>query len=332
MTQEKYFDIDCKNLQLQEYANNATSVKYDNLIEEKSNESIKNSSLLTYITIGIITFIIAQYILSNLKPQTPSLRDNYSNFMPVNLKDYTNYDINQLDHLPKVQEIFKHFKNYFTYFHDPNFPPTLKEEDGLILYGPPGTGKTYMINWLFGEISKTGKDIKCYNISAGEFMKSYVGEGEANIRELFKEFKKNTHGSILFIDEIDTLCTSRSKTDQHSTTLLNQLLSCISEYQNTIQTPLIIIGATNYYDKLDESIIRPGRLSHNIEITFDPTLDNITKILKSRKTNTALINDFANEILNIENTNKKNITPSFINTYMRKKEWAQYLQTQNLIS
>ena len=83
---------------------------------------------------------------------------------------------------------------------------------GLLLYGPPGTGKTLMARKI-GQMLNS-KEPKIVN--GPEILNKYVGESEANIRNLFAdaEEEQKTKGDksllhLIIIDEIDAICKAR---------------------------------------------------------------------------------------------------------------------------
>lgn len=56
-----------------------------------------------------------------------------------------------------------------------------KPEKGYLFYGPPGNGKTKIARAIACQANA-----KFISISASEFLKSYIGEGEKYVREIFK--------------------------------------------------------------------------------------------------------------------------------------------------
>ena len=74
-----------------------------------------------------------------------------------------------------------------------------KMPKGVLLHGPPGTGKT-----LLGKAVATECDVPFYYKTGSDFVKTYVGEGSKEIRNLFKTARQNTP-CIIYIDEIDAM-------------------------------------------------------------------------------------------------------------------------------
>jgi cell division protease FtsH len=133
---------------------------------------------------------------------------------------------------------------------------------GLLLYGPPGTGKTLMAKAIAGEAN-----VPFYAMSGSDFVQMYVGVGASRIRNLFHKAKKSEK-AVIFIDEIDAIGKRRAKNasasnDERDQTL-NALLTEMSGFHEN--QGIIVIGATNRLDTLDEALLRPGRFDRHIEI------------------------------------------------------------------
>lgn len=73
------------------------------------------------------------------------------------------------------------------------------------MYGPPGNGKTFMAKAIATESGCT-----FFNLSASSLMSKYVGDSEKMLKRIFAEAYKLSP-SIIFIDEIDSILTSRSE-------------------------------------------------------------------------------------------------------------------------
>ena len=133
---------------------------------------------------------------------------------------------------------------------------------GLLFYGPPGTGKTLMAKAIAGEAN-----VPFYAMSGSDFVQMYVGVGASRVRSLFQKAKKNER-AVIFIDEIDAIGKKRARSvsasnDERDQTL-NALLTEMSGFHDN--SGIIVIGATNRLDTLDEALLRPGRFDRQIEI------------------------------------------------------------------
>lgn len=145
---------------------------------------------------------------------------------------------------------------------------------GVLLYGPPGTGKTLLAKAVAGEAN-----VPFYAMSGSDFVQMYVGVGASRIRNLFQKAKKSEK-AVIFIDEIDAIGKKRSRgasssNDERDQTL-NALLTEMSGFHEN--SGIIVIGATNRLDTLDEALLRPGRFDRQIEIGL-PDINSRKKIL-----------------------------------------------------
>lgn len=145
---------------------------------------------------------------------------------------------------------------------------------GVVLYGPPGTGKTLMAKAVAGEA-----DVPFYSIAGSDFIEMYAGLGARRVRDLFKEAKKNSP-SIIFIDEIDSVGTSRGNSEGNGEKdqTINALLAELDGFEKT--SKVIVIAATNRIEDLDEALIRPGRFDRHVSIPL-PEYEERLEILKS---------------------------------------------------
>lgn len=137
-----------------------------------------------------------------------------------------------------------------------------KVPKGVLLIGPPGTGKTLLARATAGEAA-----VPFYSISASEFIEMFVGVGASRVRDMFKK-AKDSHPSIIFIDEIDAVGRTRGTGlggghDEREQTL-NQLLSEMDGFDT--HEEVIVMAATNRPDVLDPALLRPGRFDRHIVI------------------------------------------------------------------
>ncbi len=136
---------------------------------------------------------------------------------------------------------------------------------GVMLYGPPGTGKTLLARAVAGEA-----DAAFFSLSASEFVEAIVGVGASRVRDLFKQAKEAAP-AIVFIDELDAIGRSRSGNvggisgghDEREQTL-NQILTEMDGFEPG--TNVIVLGATNRPEVLDQALLRPGRFDRRIAV------------------------------------------------------------------
>jgi len=136
---------------------------------------------------------------------------------------------------------------------------------GVLLSGPPGTGKTLLARAVAGEA-----DVPFFSIAASEFVEAIVGVGASRVRDLFVQAKQEAP-AIVFIDELDAIGRSRTSgvagfsggNDEREQTL-NQILTEMDGFDSS--TNVIVIGATNRPDVLDQALLRPGRFDRRVAV------------------------------------------------------------------
>ena len=154
--------------------------------------------------------------------------------------------IREMIELPlRHPEIFKHLG--------------IEPPKGVLLIGSPGTGKTLLAKAVASEANAF-----FLTLNGPEIMSKYYGESEQNLRNLFEEAKKNAP-SIIFIDEIDAIAPKRGEvTGEVERRVVAQLLTLMDGLQERGQ--VVVIGATNRPDAVDEALRRPGRFDREIYI------------------------------------------------------------------
>lgn len=145
---------------------------------------------------------------------------------------------------------------------------------GVLLVGPPGTGKTLLAKATAGEAG-----VPFFFMTGSSFVEMFVGVGAARVRDLFEQAKKKAP-CIIFVDEIDAIGQSRANTynansEQENT--LNQLLAEMDGFE--ANNGVVIMGATNRPEILDQALMRPGRFDRQIQVVL-PTEEGREEILK----------------------------------------------------
>jgi transitional endoplasmic reticulum ATPase len=130
---------------------------------------------------------------------------------------------------------------------------------GVLLYGPPGTGKTLLARAVANEA-----DARFFHIAGPEIMGRYYGESEQRLREVFQQAGQQAP-SIIFIDEIDSIAPKREEvTGEVERRVVAQLLTLLDGLEP--RQNVVVIGATNRVDAIDEALRRPGRFDREIVI------------------------------------------------------------------
>ena len=130
---------------------------------------------------------------------------------------------------------------------------------GVLLHGPPGTGKTLLARAVANEA-----DANFFSIAGPEIMGRHYGESEQRLREMFQQAEQQSP-SIIFIDEIDSIAPKRSEvTGELERRVVAQLLTLMDGLEP--RQNVVVIGATNRLNAIDEALRRPGRFDREIVI------------------------------------------------------------------
>ncbi|KAK9863945.1 hypothetical protein WJX84_008380 [Apatococcus fuscideae] len=129
---------------------------------------------------------------------------------------------------------------------------------GVLLTGPPGTGKTLMARAVAGEAN-----VPFFFRAGSEFEEMFVGVGSRRMRTLFEAAKKKAP-CIVFIDEIDAIGGNRKQWENHSRSVLNQMLIEMDGFETNEN--VIVMAATNIEESLDPALTRPGRFDRHVAV------------------------------------------------------------------
>jgi len=192
-------------------------------------------------------------------------------FMPSTIKD-------NFDSVAGVQEAKEELMDVVDFLKNPEKYKRLgaKIPRGVLLVGAPGNGKTLLARAVAGEAN-----CPFFSVSGSDFIEVFVGVGAARVRDLFQQARKNAP-CIVFIDEIDAVGRQRGSGlggghDEREQTL-NQMLAEMDGFSQTGGS-VIVLGATNRADVLDQALLRPGRFDRRVEVPY-PDLKSRVKILQ----------------------------------------------------
>lgn len=127
-------------------------------------------------------------------------------------------------------------------------------------YGPPGTGKTSL---SLSIAAKMKRDVYCLNLNSLE-----------NDADLCKTFSFIAPNSVLLIEDMDKIFSGRESINHKIS--FSALLNCLDGALYKQGTITII--TTNHLDKLDEALIREGRVDLKVPID-NPTYFEISEYL-----------------------------------------------------
>ncbi|MCM1506592.1 MAG: AAA family ATPase [Ruminococcus flavefaciens] len=150
----------------------------------------------------------------------------------------------------------------------------IKPKKGILLYGPPGNGKSKL-----AEAAAKKNNLYFMKITSDVFTKISPSEQNKTLIEIFdgalqlSEMCTKEKGVLLFFDEFDSLASSERLDSRIRGTMLTQL-----DDEKTLRNPetkVLFVGATNFYEKLDEAMIREGRIDEKFEMSNPARYDGI---------------------------------------------------------
>ncbi len=150
----------------------------------------------------------------------------------------------------------------------------IRPSKGIILYGPPGTGKT-----LLAKAVASNSNANFISIKGPELLSKWVGESEKGVREVFRKAKQASP-CIIFFDELDAIAQRRGSEIGGSTVTERMMSQMLTELDGLeVLNGVVVIGATNRVDIIDEALLRPGRFDKVIEIPL-PDVDSRKQIIQ----------------------------------------------------
>ncbi|MGZ5501039.1 MAG: AAA family ATPase, partial [Nitrososphaeraceae archaeon] len=199
-----------------------------------------------------------------------ALKEVHPSAMREVLVQKPNIEWNDIGGLDNVKEELKEAIEWPLKHADLFSKAAIKPPKGMLLYGPPGTGKT-----LLAKAVASTSESNFISIKGPELLSKWVGESEKGVREIFRKARQAAP-CVIFFDEIDAIAPRRSGSDgggSHVTErLVSQMLTEIDGLEDL--KGVVIIGATNRLDIIDEALLRPGRFDRLLEI---PIPDNNTR-------------------------------------------------------
>ena len=153
----------------------------------------------------------------------------------------------------------------------------------LLFAGPPGTGKT-----LVAKAVATECGLPFISVKGPELLGSYVGESEANVREVFQSAREAATqnapilASILFFDELDSLAPKRGGVSDGGGVMERVVATELDQDGSSSSGRVFVMGATNRPDLLDPSLLRPGRLDRSVYLGIPSDEDERARILAAQ--------------------------------------------------
>ncbi|KAK4536707.1 hypothetical protein CDCA_CDCA09G2732 [Cyanidium caldarium] len=164
---------------------------------------------------------------------------------------------------------------------------------GILLYGPPGTGKSFLAKAV-----ATESDASFFSISSADLVSKWQGESEKLVRQLFI-MARDAAPSIVFIDEVDALCSSRAEGEADSmrrikTEFLIQMQEGVGQVrgEDGLAKHVLVLGATNLPWQLDSAIRRRFERRVYIPLPDAPARKRIFETHVGSTPNTLALSDY----------------------------------------
>ncbi|KYQ90160.1 AAA ATPase domain-containing protein [Tieghemostelium lacteum] len=198
---------------------------------------------------------------------------------------------------------------------------------GILLFGPPGTGKTMLAKAISSHYS-----YNFININNSIIDNKFYGETEKYVNAIFSVAKK-LQPTIIFFDEIDSMTAKRGQIlEVEAATSKKAILLQLWDGFNNSKDKIIIIGATNRPEAIDDAFIR--RLPKKIKVGL-PTRQERVAILKIiLKDATEEGFDFykvADETVNLTGSDLKEISKSASKNALKRSTAQPRLKNSDFI-
>ncbi|KAM9839232.1 ATP-dependent zinc metalloprotease YME1L1-like isoform 2-T2 [Aulostomus maculatus] len=233
---------------------------------QRTQSSLRRTRLILLVLLLVGIYGLSRTPFLSVRFRTTSSLDSAVD--PIQMKNVT------FEHVKGVEEAKNELQEVVEFLKNPQKFTVLggKLPKGILLVGPPGTGKTLLARAVSGEA-----DVPFYYASGSEFDEMFVGIGASRIRNLFKEAKANAP-CVIFIDELDSVGGKRIESPMHpySRQTINQLLAEMDGFKPN--EGVIVIGATNFAEALDNALVRPGRFDMQVTVPR-PDVKGRTEIL-----------------------------------------------------
>lgn len=147
-----------------------------------------------------------------------------------------------------------------------------RASNGILLFGPPGNGKTLLVRAACGSLGRP-----LVHVSHADLATPWLGQAARGLADTFDAVMRHP-GAVLFLDEIDAVIPDRQRSALHDLEAGKTANAFLAKVNEARAAGLVVIGATNFLERLDAAAIREGRFDHKIEVP-NPDLEARTALL-----------------------------------------------------
>lgn len=182
--------------------------------------------------------------------------------------------------------------------------------NSTLLYGESGTGKT-----TFGKYVAYKLGLQFAYLNFSQCISSYLGSTSKNIEKVFDYVAKQK--CVLMLDEVDAIGIKRGKEDLGE---MSRIVIGLMQSFDLLENDVIVIGATNRKDMIDEALIRRFSIIHEVKalnpaetqtliVNFLDDIDikydkqNIVKYASYHNKQSEIIKDITKSIVKMINNN-----------------------------
>lgn len=133
--------------------------------------------------------------------------------------------------------------------------------NGIVLYGPPGCGKTFIVRKLAEELGYNFIEVKHSDLAT-----PYIHGSVGNIGKVFANAQDNAP-AILFFDEISGLVPNRQNVQGEGSHKEEEINEFLIQLNDAADNGILVVGATNFIDRIDPAVLRPGRMDKKIYVS-----------------------------------------------------------------
>lgn len=180
----------------------------------------------------------------------------------------------------------------------------IKYRRGYLLYGPPGTGKSSIVEAIAHKYKYAIRNVKLREMTDSD---------------LYNAMSSVNESTIVLIEDIDSVYEGKElregkSVDQYPS--YEAMLNSISGL--TSSEDIILIVTTNDVTKLDEALLRPGRLDVSVHLGYvtEPQVrDMYVKFTEDTTENN--INEFIQSFGSLTNVSPAMVTDKLVRSYFR---------------